>query len=109
MNIAFDLRRRAPIASTLVVLVGGMLTATTCLASADRTLPPSSVAVHIGDLDIHSPEGREVLLKRIDDAAARVCEDYRFDRLRMQSYSNCKRESLRTALLQLGIRGEGKQ
>lgn len=109
MNIAFDPRRRAPIASTVIALAGAMLTATTCMASADRNLAPKGVAVRIADLDIHSAAGREILLKRINDAAARVCEDYRYDRLRVQSYSNCKRESLRSALLQLGIHGEGKQ
>lgn len=103
MNIALAARRRAPIASTLAALAAVTLTATTSMAETDQKLTLTTVVVRSADLDIDSAAGRETLLKRIDDATARVCKDHRYDRLRIQSYSNCKRESLRSALLQLGM------
>lgn len=103
MNIALDPPRRAPIASPLAALAAVTLTATTSMAATEQNLTHTTVVVHSADLDVDSAAGREILLKRINHATSRVCEHYRYDRLRIRSFTHCKRESLRSVLLQLGL------
>jgi UrcA family protein len=91
-----------PINTALALLATGLLGAT-----ANATSNPLSdteavtETVRYDDLDVNSSAGKEVLLKRINRAATRVCRSTHQGPSGLPLYHRCKRETLDDALAQV--------
>jgi len=71
--------RQIPSCHRLLISLVFFLASTTCLpASAGDHLVNEgpSTRVKFGDLDLNTDAGRRELLRRLSNAASRVCEDY---------------------------------